>query len=266
MVRDSNRSYHDRVAGKYDQIYETPYWRFYREVSWRHLKRFLPAPRPARAADFGCGTGWFGVRLLTAGFDVEFVDPSAKMLDQARRNAEPEARRGVTAGFVLAGLEDLAGLGDASLDFSTAQGDPLSFCEDPARALAELARVTKAGGALVLSVDSRVAGVRSLAGGEQPAEMLELLRTGRTRWRGERAAERFPMKMFDPDELHALLARAGFEVESTIAKTCLVQREHDAWLAAPAVHRELLAAEERVHGLPHWFALAAHFQVAARRR
>jgi SAM-dependent methyltransferase len=263
--RDGNRSYHDRVAAKYDQIYETAYWRFYRDVSWRHLKRWLPAARPARAADLGCGTGWFGVRLLKAGFDVVFVDPSPKMLDQARANAEPELRRGVTAEFVQAGMEQLDAIADGSLAFATAQGDPLSFCEDPARALAELGRVLAAGGTAVLSVDSRVAGVRSLRDAGRAKEMLELLRTGRTRWRGEREHERFPMKMFDPDELHALLARAGFTVEGSIAKTCLVQRDQEAWLAGPAEYRDLLAAEERVHALPHWFGLAAHFQVAARK-
>ena len=54
----ANRKYHDRVAAKYDQVYDTAYWRMYREISWRHLKPFLPVHRPARGADLGCGTGW----------------------------------------------------------------------------------------------------------------------------------------------------------------------------------------------------------------
>jgi hypothetical protein len=47
MARDGNRKYHDRVAGKYDSIYDTPYWRFYRDGWWRHLKPYLPVTRPA---------------------------------------------------------------------------------------------------------------------------------------------------------------------------------------------------------------------------
>ena len=37
----NNRKYHDRIAAKYDQVYDTEYWRFYREISWRHLKPYL---------------------------------------------------------------------------------------------------------------------------------------------------------------------------------------------------------------------------------
>ena len=35
---------------RYDQVYDGEYWRFYRELSWRHLKGYLPDTRPAHAA------------------------------------------------------------------------------------------------------------------------------------------------------------------------------------------------------------------------
>src|SRR5262245_46680553 len=107
MVDQGNRSYHDRVAGKYDRIYDSAYWRFYREISWRHLARFLPSARPALAADLGCGTGWFGQRLLKAGMSVLFLDPSIKMLEASRATAAAEATRGLETRFVQAGLEDM---------------------------------------------------------------------------------------------------------------------------------------------------------------
>lgn len=266
MVRRGNRKYHDRVAGRYDQVYDSAYWRFYRDLSWRHLKRYLPAERPARAADLGCGTGWFGLRLLKTGFDTVFLDPSGKMLDNARDAVEEQGQRGRQVEFVQAGMEDMSDIESDSLAFATAQGDPLSFCEDPLKALHELRRILGPGGAAVLSVDSRIGGVRSEMAADQFDAAIELLKTGRTSWRGDRREERFPMKMFDPEELEKLLEKAGFEVLSRIAKTCLVQRKHEEHLEDPKRRRELMDLEESVHAKPHWFGLASHFQVAARRR
>jgi ubiquinone/menaquinone biosynthesis C-methylase UbiE len=266
MVRRGNRRYHDRVAGRYDQVYDTPYWRFYRDLSWRHARRYLPTARPARAADLGCGTGWFGRKLLEAGLHCLFLDPSGKMIGKAQEGAdELAAARNLEATYLQTDLEHLDAIEDGSIDYATAQGDPLSFCEDPRDALRQLHRVLAPGAHLVLSVDSRVAGVRTLAEAPTPEPMLELLRTGRTTWTGDRAEERFGMKMFDPSELDALLERTGFHPVSRIAKTCLVQRHNQAWLEDPTARKKLLQAEERIHADPAWFALAGHFQVAAQR-
>ena len=79
----------------------------YRELSWRHLKKFLPAQRPAWAADLGCGTGWFGARLLKAGLATLFLDPSGKMIGRAQETAEAIRRANDEVRFVQAGLEDM---------------------------------------------------------------------------------------------------------------------------------------------------------------
>jgi SAM-dependent methyltransferase len=265
MVSRGNRRYHDRVAGRYDDIYDRPYWRFYREISWRHLKGFLPVERPAKAADLGCGTGWFGRKLIKSGFDVTFLDPSGGMIEKARALVDKAGKRGREHTFIQGEMEDLSAIEEASLSFVTAQGDPLSFCKDPKKALRELNRVMKPGGMTVLSVDSRMAGVRSLLDGSSPDKALELLRTGRTTWLAQRKEEAFPMKMFDPDELRSLLDKTGFEPLSTIAKTCIVHRKNEQWLADPKTHKMLLLAEEKVHKLPHYFGLAGHLQIAARK-
>lgn len=264
MVERSNRRYHDRIAAKYDRIYEGPYWRFYRDLSWRHAKAFLPKLRPARALDLGCGTGWFGLRLLKSGFDVVFLDPSGRMLAEAR---EGVAGIGALdrASFVQAEMEACPEVETASIDFATAQGDPLSFCKDPGRGLRELRRVLKPRAQAVLSVDHRAAGVRMLRDRGEVESMLELLKTGRTRWLARKGEEAFGMKMFDPTELEGLCRKSGFEVLSLIGKTCLVQRDQESWLEDGELRRRLLAAETRVHARPAYLGLAAHLQIALRR-
>jgi ubiquinone/menaquinone biosynthesis C-methylase UbiE len=262
----SNRRYHDRVSKRYDDVYDTPYWRFYRDVSWRHLQRFLPAARPAWAADLGCGTGWFGRRLRKAGMHVVFLDPSGGMVEAARAAVAQDGQRGAEVRFVQAGLEDMRELADASLDFATAQGDPLSFCAEPKRALGELHRVLRPGACAVLSVDSRVAGVRTLLDEGDVDGALALLRTGRTQWRAQRQGEEFSMKMFTPGELEHLTRHAGFAWLGCISKTCLVQRRHESWLADKDLRLRLLEREEEVHAQPEWLGVGSHVQFVVQRK
>jgi ubiquinone/menaquinone biosynthesis C-methylase UbiE len=263
-MKSANERYHDRIAPRYDDVYGGTWWRFYRDLSWRHLVRFLPARRPARGADVGCGTGHFGIRLLKAGMEVAFVDISRGMLDAAEARVGAEKVRG-KASFLKLSAEDLSELADASQDFVTLQGDVLSFCEDPRRAVQELARVTVPGGAVVVSVDHVAAGPAPYLDRGDLDGVRRLLRRGTTEWLADRAEERFAIHMFEADELAKLFARAGFAPLSVIGKTCLVQRRHERLLEDRAARLELLTLEEAVHGKKSFLGLAGHLQFAARR-
>jgi hypothetical protein len=54
---EANRRYHDRVASRYDSIYEDAYWDFHDRITWNHIKPFLPANTAAQTMDLGTGTG-----------------------------------------------------------------------------------------------------------------------------------------------------------------------------------------------------------------
>jgi ubiquinone/menaquinone biosynthesis C-methylase UbiE len=262
--RSANERYHDRIAPKYDEIYDSVYWRFYREISWRHLVRFLPAARPARAADIGCGTGWFGIRLMKAGFSTLFVDLSRGMLEAADARIE---REGVKGEYELykRDVQDLHGIDDQALQVVTLQGDPLSFCERPERAVAELSRVLQTGGVAVVSVDHMAAGPAPLLQRKDFAGLDLLLRRGETEWLADQKEERFPMRMFDADGLEKMFRSAGLVPQSLIGKTCLVQRQHEELLADRALHLRLLDLEESVHGRKSFLGLAHHIQLVAKK-
>ncbi len=100
------------------------------------------AETPVRALDAGCGTGRQAATLLDLGCEVIAVDATPEMLDIARTKLP-------SANTKLGMLDDLP-VDDDSVDFAIAS---LAICHlaDPAPAVAELARVVRPGGTIIIS-------------------------------------------------------------------------------------------------------------------
>jgi len=262
---DASQKYHDRVAGIYDGMYaKNAYWRFYDAVTWEDIKRHLPTDNRLPAADLGCGTGKWGLRLLEAGLAVTFVDHSQKMLDQtAARLAQLPNRAGFE--LVLADVADLSALADGRFGLVVAQGDPVGCCADPPRAVREMHRILAPGGVAICSVDNRAACLRKAAEEGNLDEADELIRTGRMRWRTDRRDEQFAIHTFWPDQLRAMFEQAGFTVAGLIGKTVLADPRMHPKAFEPQAMRQLLKREQKVHARPDCLAAAAHLQIAARK-
>lgn len=99
----------------------------------------------SRTLDVGCGDGQLAFALAKAGASVSAIDTNARMLEAARQRLEAEA---VEGRFVEANAEALP-FDTASFDLVTAV-TVLCFVNRPDRALAEMARVLKSGGQLVI--------------------------------------------------------------------------------------------------------------------
>lgn len=120
------------------------------------ILRTALAPAPAegrpgglapRALDAGCGSGFQATLLRELGYAVHGTDLSGGLLAVARRRLPG-------AGLVRADLETLpyrAGV----FDVVSCCGSTLSFVARPARALAELGRVLRPGGRLLLECEHR---------------------------------------------------------------------------------------------------------------
>ncbi|MCB9882053.1 MAG: methyltransferase domain-containing protein [Planctomycetes bacterium] len=267
MARRSsaNESFHDRYAGSYDDTYaNSDYWRFYRTVTWNHMRPFLPRTQPARVLDLGCGTGEWGLKLMKSRFEVTFVDLSLGMLERARKKAEAEFGEG-SATFLKADLSDLGELETGAYAFATAQGDPLSMCADRRRAFRGIARALEPGGVLVASVDHRAAQFEALFEVGDWDGLEPMLLRGETEFLTRNAKERFPVHAYDLEELEKLLAKTGFELVDVIGKTILPVRRYPAWLADKAKFQKLVQFEERLHRRRAWLARASHLQFVARR-
>ena len=124
---------------------------------------------------------------------------------------------------VLADVTDLSAFADDSFDAVVCYGGPLSYLIDRAEAgLAELLRVTRPGGYVLLSVMSLVGAVVHYAellldlvrrDGIEPNE--EIVRTGLLP-QGEGYGH-LPMKLYRWSELEALLSRHGTIVAASAA-------------------------------------------------
>jgi ubiquinone/menaquinone biosynthesis C-methylase UbiE len=129
---------------KYDQWFETPIGSLVREYESRLLLEMTRPARGERILDVGCGTGIFTVDLLNAGARVTGLELSRPMLRRAGKKA-----RGLPFSMVQG---DMRGLPFAEGSFDkTVSVTAIEFVEDARAAVAELFRVTRPGGHVVVA-------------------------------------------------------------------------------------------------------------------
>jgi ubiquinone/menaquinone biosynthesis C-methylase UbiE len=258
-------AYHDHTATSYDAKYDAiPFFsKIYEAVTWDNIQRFLPQ-LPARILDSGGGTGRWAVVLAEMGYDVTLTDISQGMLDQAL--AKIEARGLAQWVTVLRqDIRDMHALADESFDLVLAEGDPLSYCEDPAAGVAELARVARLGAHVLVSVDSRMAAVHWL--GELDLDAAEnLLRTGQMAWREKDPSLQFPIHAFTIPELTGLFEAHGLRVVRVLGKPVFVGRlSRDVQgkiLSDEELTRRMVELECRYADDPGWAGSGGHIEVA----
>lgn len=132
---------YDRWAAVYDRL-----WRRYVEQTIPVLWDAAGLQPDERVLDVGCGTGAFEERIVAtgAGNDVVGVDLSTNMLNQARAKfaTTPQIR------FQQADVHALPF--DADRFDVVVSGNTFHYFDEPGRALAEMARVLRPGGRIVI--------------------------------------------------------------------------------------------------------------------
>ena len=253
---------YDAVAEAFDDHQRGDVWEVSDHLTWRAVEPFL-AGGPRRVLDAGCGTGRFSRRFLDAGHHVTLLEPSAGMLEVARRRVGPALAEG-RARLVRASLDGM-GLRDGEFDLVFAEGDPLSYCLRTHReAAAEILRVLRPGGAFYVSCDNRWLAA------------LLFLSNGRVA-DGRRAADEGasfdpygnPVRAFDAPELRGLFEAAGAVdvrvggkpglshlLPAPVLRAMLEDAPSRAWL---------LETEERLAREESSAHLAAHLHVTGRR-
>jgi SAM-dependent methyltransferase len=132
-------------AGDYDAWFDTPWGRHAFAVESATVRGACGDLAGRRALDAGCGTGRFSASVAAEHTQMVGMDPDPAMLGLARAR--------VTGGCVRAVVEHLP-FPDGAFDLSLAV-TVLEFVSDPAAALAELARVKRDGGRIVIGALNR---------------------------------------------------------------------------------------------------------------
>lgn len=210
-------------------------------VHAHYLRRFVRAGD--RVLDAGAGPGRFTIELARLGATITVADVSAGQLELNRRTLTEAGLEDRIAARVEADILDLGVFAEGTFDATVCFGGPLSYVLDRAdEALAELLRVTRPGGHLLLSVMSLVgATAGSLAGVMDIARSRGSETVGAVIETGDLPTElsgHAPMHMYRWSELRNMLERHACRIVAVSA----------SGISHGSVHREVhlsLTDEER---------------------
>lgn len=186
--------------------------------------------------DAGAGPGRFTIELAQLGAKVTALDISAGQLAQHRRRLEEAGLEHAVASRHQGDVTDLSRFDDASFDAAVCYGGPISYAMDQADdAVAELLRVTKPSGYVLLSVMSKVGATRIFLPGvlelyaQNPDGVENVMTTGVL---PKSLNNGHAMKMYSWAELETLLARHSGEIVAASAANHLSTTHSEAVLEA----------------------------------
>lgn len=176
----------DSLARAYDLWYQTPLGMLVDILEKKAIFSLAGVKDGEVVLDVGCGTGNYALELARRGARVRGIDPSAQMLEIARKKAL-EVRLPVE--FTRGSVEELP-FPDATFDLVTGV-TMLEFTPSPKRAVGEMVRTLRPGGRVVIGVLN--------------AWSLWTL----TRWLEQKETVYSCAHLFSPPELVALLRPYG---------------------------------------------------------
>jgi SAM-dependent methyltransferase len=222
--------------------------------------------------DAGAGPGRFSIELARRGARVHVGDLSEVQLELNRHHVGEAGCADAVVARQRLDICDLAPLPDAAFDAVVCFGGPLSYVRDRApTALAELVRVTKPGGHVLLSVMSAAGALRTFL----PAALDEHRRYGPGHIEGildtgdlHRATnDGHEMHLFRWSELAALCGAHG-DIVAAMAANFLTATPDAGALEGISEEewQDVLAWEHRLCREPGALDAGTHLLVALRRR
>ena len=273
--------YNARYTGTFYDVYGTFEWDRLEATAYGRLQAIIHTDfiqhhirRGDRVLDAGCGPGRFTAVMAKLGATVTALDLSGRQLELARESIRASELMHEVTGFVQGDITDLSAFPDGHFDALVCYGGALSYvCELRERAAAELVRIVRPGGMLLISVMSRHGMMANMV----RLPMMSMLRDpeGWRVWRisedgdlsgvpSRAGMEHPPMHLFTGDELRCLLPDcsvlelagsnvATFEGSTTIEE---VASDEQAWATAINIERELNTSPGLVESGSHIIMVA----------
>ncbi len=260
---------------EWSRLEDQAYGRLQAIIHTDFIKRYV---RPGDLVlDAGSGPGRFSIAMVRLGARVTLLDLSDEQLKLARENLEAEGLVHGAEGLVRGDITDLSMLQDGYFDRVVCFGGALSYvCEQRKNAAAELVRVVKPDGHLLVSVMSRFGAAANVV--RRPE--LDILNDpdGRHLWsildEGDRpgfpssvpSIDHPPMHLYSADELRDLfgdcevLELAGSNVTTFEGSLTLADVEAD-----PKVWDTAVEIERRLNRAPGLVDSGTHIIMVARR-
>ena len=230
-----------------------------------------------RVLDVGSGPGRFSIEIARLGAAVTVCDLSPGQLDMARQRINKAGLGSRVERYLAADVADLSEFEDGAFDVTVCFGGALSYvCGRRHQAAAELVRVTKPAGALLVSVMSRYGATAALArrpnltalADPESAGIWTVLEHGDLAGFASRHVPTMPhppMHLYDNAELRALfptcetLAVAGSNV-------CTYEgaEQFEAVASDPSAWETVVELERQLSRIPGLVDSGSHIILAAR--
>lgn len=203
------------------------------------------------------------MRLASRGYKTILTDISPGVLKRAVENIRKKGLSGrITAR--QADICDLRKFKKAPFRFILALGDPLSYCGNAKKALAEIKRVAKKGAVLIGDVENRY----KIFDGRRAStwkDAKRILTRGTAFWPNRENPA--PVRQFTPAELEGLLEGAGWKVLAMYPSNLiwsLVSSELLQQGLTPKKMNEMIALEKKLREDRHLLGCGFEIQYVAR--
>ncbi len=232
------------------------YWRFYQRVAAAQVASWAPAS-PARVLDLSGGPT-HAEQLVAAGHEVVHVCPPFAPVPPKDIDGPGSLRA------VVADPRSLDWLASNSCDAVLAEGRALSMCLAAEVTAAELMRVLRPGGRLLLVVESLVLGLARLADSGRWAELADVPSADVVL---VPADDGTVTRCFWPEELKALLTDVGLDVEWVRPRSVLsvATVEHALAAGGPDALETLVRTELALAACRNGESTGLHLVASARR-